>query len=106
MRKMIAAPNANKMPDDDHMAVIFFLPDALRVPRQNGAYHKDMATLHEELVGEIRYCIARGIAVVVRGWNPEICTDFSINDVSMIRPSIEQTVSWQGEHYACSIIFL
>lgn len=54
-------------------------------------YKNDAAT-----IAIVREHLAHGTAVLATEWHPQRHVEFSIDEVSLYRPPINQPISWQG----------
>jgi hypothetical protein len=82
--------------DAPQFAVILELPEELR---RNGVHSnplKHPAAIRDAFVQDIRCHLANNRAVVVRKCSPNQGYGFSVEDIGMIRPSMNHSVYWHG----------
>ena len=96
VQKMATTPKADTMGTRSYVAIIN-IPDALR--RQQGARQPPSKSLPHisTFVEQVRGHLREGRAVVINGWYPDTEYDFTVEDLSVLRPTMGQQVDWQGE---------
>lgn len=60
----------------------------------------DRNSIHKQ----IRDALAKGIAVLVHGWEPQQAIEFKMDEIAAYRPPASQTVKWQGLCFTSSFV--
>lgn len=96
MNNLRKAPLATDIPYEKPSVKLIQLPLSLQ---RIDAHLPDRASILQErmeFIADIRNSISNGQAVVVKGWKPEVHTDFTVEDIKLLRPTMSQQVQWQS----------
>ena len=93
---MARADNATQMRDNKPIAAILKLPEELQYTSERPRPFSVVLAARERFVKDIRNHISNNRAVVIKGCCFSQCRGFSVEDISMVRPSMSHSVYWQG----------
>jgi hypothetical protein len=69
----------------------------IQQPESFGSHQPPDLTAETMFIQEIRTNLARNIAVVVKGWYPQINQEFSVEGFKRVGRNVRQMVQFQGE---------
>jgi hypothetical protein len=95
VEQLSVAPSAFVSPDgkEEPLCTVLELPPAL----MSGSQDPNKGAAHRAFLDLVRSHLAKGRPIVVKGWMPELCINFNIDDIGIIRPTLDQTVQYQGK---------
>jgi hypothetical protein len=95
VERLAEAPSAFESTNgEEPLCVRLTLPQALDRKAAKGS---DIGDALNEFVTLIRSSLAKGQAVVVNGWMPELSINFTVEEIGIICPTLEQVVQYQGK---------
>jgi hypothetical protein len=91
------APHATAIPGEHPFCKIIHMSSSLRSGYVKDQVKQKIDSERASFISELRLSISNGQAVLVKGWRPEIHTEFTMEDIGLLRPALKQEVQWQGD---------
>jgi hypothetical protein len=94
---MARSEGATEASGEGPFAVILELPRELRISLKERDPEVDIIKIRDNFLKGIRRYISRGVSIIVKGWCPKEEAGFSVEDIGLVRPTMEQEVYWHGK---------
>lgn len=92
---MASVPNAAAVPEALPLVTVMNIPAGLS-SHDPSVDVSMVAQERDEFISRIRSNLADNQSVLIRKWYPEQCCGFSVEDIGMICPFMQQEVDFQG----------